>query len=135
VPLAGRRFCAADQAGRPLDAEDDRLPIAASRVPRFPHARDEKDLVVEGEPEEVAKRKIGIHPPALTAPGALKALHGLSNAAKQADIPETTLYLIELRASQINGCGVCVDMHSRGLKHAGDPDPRILTEHHRTNKD
>ena len=65
--------------------------------------------------------------PALTVPGALKALQAVGNAVRQADIPETTLYLLQLRASQINGCGVCVDMHSRELKHAGEPDERIYT--------
>jgi AhpD family alkylhydroperoxidase len=68
-----------------------------------------------------------IDSPALTVPGALKALHGLGGAVKQAGVPETTLSLVELRASQINGCGVCVDMHSRELKNAGEPDERILT--------
>jgi AhpD family alkylhydroperoxidase len=63
--------------------------------------------------------------PALTVPGALQALQGLGNAAKQADLPETTLYLVELRASQINGCSICVDMHSHELKLAGEPDHRI----------
>jgi AhpD family alkylhydroperoxidase len=66
-----------------------------------------------------------INNPALSVPGALKALQGISDATKQADIPETTLYLLELRASQINSCGVCVDIHSRELKHAGEPDERI----------
>ncbi len=65
--------------------------------------------------------------PAVTVPGALKALQEIASAAKQADIAETTLYLVELRASQINGCGVCVDIHSRELKHAGEPDERINT--------
>jgi len=65
--------------------------------------------------------------PALTVPGALKALQGLGNAARQADIPTTTLYLVDLRASQINGCSVCVDMHSHELKLAGEPDERIHT--------
>jgi AhpD family alkylhydroperoxidase len=68
-----------------------------------------------------------IDSPALTVPGALKALQGLGGAVKQAGVPETTLYLVELRASQINGCGVCVDMHSRELKNAGEPDERVLT--------
>jgi AhpD family alkylhydroperoxidase len=63
--------------------------------------------------------------PALTVPGALKALPGLGNAVRQADIPETTLYLVELRASQITGCSVCVDMHSHELKLAGEPDERV----------
>jgi AhpD family alkylhydroperoxidase len=68
-----------------------------------------------------------IDSPAVTVPGALKALQAIANAAKQADIPETTLYLVELRASQINSCGVCVDIHSRELRHAGEPDERINT--------
>jgi AhpD family alkylhydroperoxidase len=65
--------------------------------------------------------------PALTVPGAMGALQRLGTAAKRAGVPETTLYLIELRASQINGCSVCVDMHSRELKNAGEPDERIFT--------
>jgi AhpD family alkylhydroperoxidase len=65
--------------------------------------------------------------PALTVPGALKALQGLSNAAQRADIPETTVHLVELRASQINGCSICVDMHARQLRLAGEPDERIHT--------
>ena len=65
--------------------------------------------------------------PGVTVPGALKALQGLANAAKQAEIPETTLYLVELRASQINGCSTCVEIHSHELKLAGEPDQRINT--------
>jgi AhpD family alkylhydroperoxidase len=68
-----------------------------------------------------------INNPALTVPGAMQALQKLGTAAKHAGVPETTLYLVELRASQINGCGVCVDMHSRELKAAGEPDERIFT--------
>jgi AhpD family alkylhydroperoxidase len=68
-----------------------------------------------------------IDSPALTVPGAMKALQGIATAVRAADIPATTLYLVELRASQINGCGVCVDMHSRELEHAGEPDTRINT--------
>ncbi len=66
-----------------------------------------------------------IESPALTVPGALQPLQAIAHAARQADIPETTLYLVELRASQINGCGVCVDIHSRELKAAGETDARI----------
>ena len=65
--------------------------------------------------------------PALTVPGALQALQKLGAAAKQAGVPDATLYLIDLRASQINGCSVCLDMHSRELKSAGEPDERIFT--------
>ena len=63
--------------------------------------------------------------PATTVPGAMQALQGLGTAARRA-LPDTTLYLIEARASQINGCSVCLDMHSREMKAAGEPDERIF---------
>ncbi|MGA9859000.1 MAG: carboxymuconolactone decarboxylase family protein [Solirubrobacteraceae bacterium] len=65
--------------------------------------------------------------PALTVPGALEALKNLSASATTAGIPETTLYLVHLRASQINGCSVCVDIHSRELEAAGESSARVLT--------
>jgi AhpD family alkylhydroperoxidase len=68
-----------------------------------------------------------IENPALTVPGAMPALQKLGVVIKHADVPATTLYLIELRASQINGCSVCVDMHSRELRAAGEPDERIFS--------
>jgi AhpD family alkylhydroperoxidase len=65
--------------------------------------------------------------PAMTVPGAMAALQKLGAAVRRTGVPETTLYLVELRASQINGCSICVDMHSRELRHAGEPDERIFT--------
>lgn len=67
-----------------------------------------------------------IQNPVMTVPGALQALQDLGHAGT-ADLPETTARLVELRASQINGCSVCVDMHSRELKAAGEPDERVFT--------
>lgn len=68
-----------------------------------------------------------IENPALSVPGALPALQGLAKAVKQPGVPDTTHFLIHLRASQINGCSVCADIHSRELKAAGEPDERIFT--------
>lgn len=65
--------------------------------------------------------------PALSVPGALDALQQLAGSAAQAGIPEITLYMVQLRASQINGCSVCVDIHSRELEHAGESSERIHT--------
>jgi AhpD family alkylhydroperoxidase len=65
--------------------------------------------------------------PALSVPGALEALQQLGASATASGIPETTLYLAHLRASQINGCSVCVDIHSRELEHAGESSERIHT--------
>jgi AhpD family alkylhydroperoxidase len=64
--------------------------------------------------------------PVMIVPGAMEALQKLGTAARRAGVPASTLYLIEVRASQINGCSVCLDMHSRELKTAGEPDERIF---------
>ncbi len=69
--------------------------------------------------------------PALSVPGALEALQGLgravNEAASQAGLPQTTVELVSLRASQINGCAVCLDMHTRGAKKGGESDERLFT--------
>jgi AhpD family alkylhydroperoxidase len=67
-----------------------------------------------------------IENPAVIVPGALPAFQKLGAAIKQSGVPETTLQLIEARASQINGCSVCLDMHSRELRALGEPDERIF---------
>ncbi|GAA4942874.1 AhpD family alkylhydroperoxidase [Nonomuraea thailandensis] len=41
------------------------------------------------------------------------------------ELPVATIELVKLRASQINGCGYCVDMHSRDMKKAGESDERL----------
>ena len=71
--------------------------------------------------------KARIKNPALSVPGALDALRQLGESATTAGIPETTLYMVDLRASQINGCAVCVDIHSRELEYAGESSERIHT--------
>jgi AhpD family alkylhydroperoxidase len=69
--------------------------------------------------------------PALNMPGAMESLQALAKtvheAAIEAGIPRTTIDLVELRASQINGCAVCLDMHTRGAKKAGESDERLFT--------
>jgi AhpD family alkylhydroperoxidase len=64
--------------------------------------------------------------PAMVVPGAMEALQALGAAAKNSGVPPRTLYLIEVRASQINGCSVCLDMHSREMKAEGEPDERVF---------
>ena len=65
--------------------------------------------------------------PALTVPGAMEALMGLSKAANKTGVPATTHHLVHLRASQINGCSVCVEMHAKELRAEGESDERIFT--------
>ncbi|MGH8987047.1 MAG: carboxymuconolactone decarboxylase family protein [Acidimicrobiales bacterium] len=64
--------------------------------------------------------------PVLIVPGALEALQNLGTSVHATGLRATTLYLVEARASQINGCSVCLDMHSRELKAEGEPDERVF---------
>jgi AhpD family alkylhydroperoxidase len=64
--------------------------------------------------------------PALVVPGVMDALQRLGKATGSDVLAPVTRKLVELRASQINGCGVCVDMHAKELKKAGESDERIF---------
>ena len=64
--------------------------------------------------------------PAMVVPDALQALLALGKSVEKGGAPLRTLELIRLRASQINGCGLCVDMHARDLKKAGETDERLF---------
>ena len=64
--------------------------------------------------------------PLMVFPDALKALLALDKASADDGLPDATRKLIHLRASQINGCSVCVDMHARELKQSGEKDERIF---------
>lgn len=64
--------------------------------------------------------------PAMVAPGAMEAIMALGKAIEGGGVPKKTLELVYLRASQINGCSVCVDMHARGLKHEGESEERAF---------
>ena len=65
--------------------------------------------------------------PALSVPGAMEALQALSKSASKTGVPPVVLDLVALRASQINGCSVCVDMHWRDLRRKGESDERIFS--------
>ena len=64
--------------------------------------------------------------PVFVLPEALQALQALGKAVHKGGVPPQTIELVHLRASQINGCSVCVEMHARALKKAGESDERIF---------
>ncbi len=64
--------------------------------------------------------------PATYLPGSLEAIFAVHKAIEKGGVPRTTLELTNLRASQINGCSVCVDIHCRVLKKLGEKDERIV---------
>ncbi|MFI6638762.1 carboxymuconolactone decarboxylase family protein [Streptomyces sp. NPDC050504] len=64
----------------------------------------------------------------LTNPGTAKVLKHLVAAGREAAgsaLPPATQQLVVLRASQVNGCGYCVDMHTKDAEHAGESPQRL----------
>lgn len=59
------------------------------------------------------------------APGAYQASLGLEKYLGQCGIEGTLIHLIELRASQINGCAYCIDMHWKDLRAADETEQRL----------
>jgi AhpD family alkylhydroperoxidase len=64
--------------------------------------------------------------PAMVLPDAMKGINNLYKAMHQGGVPQTTLELVHLRASQINGCGACIDAGVRSARNAGESDDRLL---------
>ncbi len=64
--------------------------------------------------------------PAIILPDAMKGILALKSAMEEGGVPARTLELAHLRASQINGCGVCIEWGVRSAKNAGETDERLF---------
>src|SRR5262249_18767937 len=64
--------------------------------------------------------------PVMIVPEALQALFALGKAAEKGGVPVSTIRLVQMRASQINGCSVCLDMHAREKKAKAETDGRLV---------
>ncbi len=62
---------------------------------------------------------------AQAAPDAVKAMRALSSFSKEAGLEKSLIELINIRASQINGCAFCLNMHVRDARAAGEKDERL----------
>jgi AhpD family alkylhydroperoxidase len=59
------------------------------------------------------------------APEGTKALRGVEAYLHQTALGERLIELVKMRASQINGCAYCLDMHSKALRRDGETEQRI----------
>jgi|SRR5436190_13023158 len=59
------------------------------------------------------------------APDAFKAMLALSAATKNSGLEPKLLELVKIRASQINGCAYCLDMHTQDARALGETEQRI----------
>src|SRR5713226_8290836 len=61
------------------------------------------------------------------APEAYRAMLGLDRYLHGCGLEESLLHLIKLRASQINGCAFCLDMHWKDLRAIGESEQRLYS--------
>ncbi|TCU15212.1 carboxymuconolactone decarboxylase family protein [Rhizobium sullae] len=64
--------------------------------------------------------------PAVVIPEAMQVLLAFGNIPQKTGLSPKLLELVNLRASQINGCGVCVDGHPRIARKLGEADERLF---------
>lgn len=62
---------------------------------------------------------------AKASPSAYRALSNVENTVRESGLEPTLLELVKLRASQINGCGFCVDMHAADARKGGETERRL----------
>lgn len=60
------------------------------------------------------------------APALMRVVLGLNQAVEQSGLEPSLLHLVKLRASQINGCSYCVDMHAHEALADGDSQQRVI---------
>jgi AhpD family alkylhydroperoxidase len=64
--------------------------------------------------------------PVYVLPEAMQAMLALGKSSQTGGVPPVTHMLVHLRASQINGCSFCCNMHAQEMKEAGEKDERIF---------
>jgi len=60
-----------------------------------------------------------------TSPGAYRAMYGLETYIRECGLEAPLLELVRTRASQINGCAFCLDMHTKDARAAGESEQRL----------
>lgn len=61
------------------------------------------------------------------APGVFSAMLGLGRYLHECGLEQSLLTLVDLRASQINGCAYCIDMHWKDLRASGESEQRLYS--------
>lgn len=62
-----------------------------------------------------------------TSPGGYQAMSGLEQYVRGCGLEHSLLELVKTRASQINGCAFCLDMHTKDARAAGETEQRLYT--------
>src|ERR1043165_228873 len=79
---------------------------------------------LDGLPDKEGKMEPRMDYPK-ASPEAYRAMMGLERFVRQSGIEHSLLHLVKMRASQINGCAYCIDMHSKDARAAGETEQRL----------
>ena len=60
------------------------------------------------------------------SPAVMKAMYGMQSTVDHSGLEHSLIELLKLRASQINGCGYCIDMHTKDALAAGETAQRLF---------
>jgi len=60
------------------------------------------------------------------SPGGLSAMRGLERHVNESGLEKSLLELVKTRASQLNGCAFCLDMHTKDARAAGESEQRLF---------
>lgn len=63
--------------------------------------------------------------PYKAAPGSYQAMAGLEQYVRSSGLDPALLHLVKVRASQMNGCGYCLDMHTKEARAHGETEQRL----------
>src|SRR5207245_3870979 len=96
-------------------------PATSVRTRRPPNARGDLPTPLSGE-----RMKPRLHY-AKAAPGVYEAMDALDQYLRGCGLEESLLHLVRLRASQINGCAYCLDMHWKDLRAIGEGEQRLYS--------
>src|SRR5262245_11116284 len=97
--------------------------VCDARVPQLPAChRIVPDSSYYLEATEMMKARIDLMH---VNPGILQAMLGLERQVRQAGLDSRLLDLVRMRASQINGCAYCLDMHSKDARANGETEQRL----------
>ena len=94
--------------------------LTSLRLPDL-HTGDMGSHVVNGEAAEKRPRLDY----RAELPEAMQAMRGLEDVVKRSSLEPPLLELVRLRASQLNGCAYCIDMHSKDARAKGETEQRL----------
>jgi len=76
------------------------------------------------QPATNANHAQRVHDPSVLT-DAHRTMRSLESYMRQSSLEKPLIELVKMRASYINGCAYCIDMHSKDARHAGETEQRL----------